>query len=115
MDPYTIYHVSTFKILPGKRSEAIKWWREKGKAVAESLPGTRSVRAFAVQFGLGPSHYEIWQEIDNYASYDRIDEELETTPEKYAAWGEAEGLIEWGPARIMGDWPESSWSPPELE
>jgi hypothetical protein len=72
-----------------------------------------SVKAFAVQFGLGPSHIEIWQEMENYASYDRIDEELDANPQKYAAFGEAQDLFEWGQARVMGDWPESHWSPPE--
>jgi len=113
MDEFKIYHVSTANIKPGKSQQAAKWWNEKGKAMFESTPGTRWVKAFAVQFGLGGSGLEIWSEMENYASYDRIDAELNTDPQKYAALGEAQDLIEWGPARVMGDWPESSWSPPE--
>ena len=51
MDEYTIYHVSTAKTKPGKQGDAVKWWQEKGKALYESMPGVRSVKAFAVQFG----------------------------------------------------------------
>ena len=114
MEAYRLYHVRTAKIRPGKWNEAVKWWRDKGKATAESQPGVKSVRAYAVQFGLGGEYIlEFWMEMENYAALDRIDEDLEANPEKYAAWGEGRDLFEWGPARLMGDWPESHWSPPE--
>jgi hypothetical protein len=29
---YRLFHVSTLKSKPGKGSEAVKWWREKGQA-----------------------------------------------------------------------------------
>ena len=114
MEVYRIYHVSTAKIKPGKEAEAVKWWQEKGKTMYESLPGVKSVKAYGAQFGLGGEYgLEIWLEMENYAAYDRIDEDLEANPQKYAALREAQNLFEWGPARLMGDWPESHWSPPE--
>ena len=113
MEKYRIYHVSTAKIKPGKQKDAVKWWQEKGKAVHESMPGSRSAKAFAVQFGLGGSRIEIWTEMENYAAYDRVDEDLEANPQKCGALGEGHDFFDWGPSRVMGDWPESSWSPPE--
>ena len=114
MEEYRIYHVSTAKIKPGKANEAVRWWQEKGKAMLESTPGFKSAKAYAVQFGLGGEYsIEIWQEIENYAAYDRLDEDLEANPQNYAASAEAREFFEWGPARVMGDWPQSHWSPPE--
>ena len=80
----------------------------------ESAPGVKSARAYAVQFRLGGEYYlEMWIEKENYAAYDRMDEDMFANPQKYAAIGEAQDLFEWGPARVMGDWPESQWLPPE--
>lgn len=111
---YRIYSVSTAKIKPGKENEAEKWWREKGKALFESAPSTKSVRAYGVQFGFGGEYgLEIWREVEDYASFDRLDEDLDANPQKYAGWVEARELLEWGQSRLMGDWPESHWSPPE--
>jgi len=114
MEGYRIYYVLTAKIKPEKMDEAAKWWQEKGKATFESLPGVKSVRAYASQFNLGGVYgREFWTEIENYAALDRMDEDLAANPQKYAVWGEALELFEWGPGRLMGDWPESQWSPPE--
>lgn len=114
MEGYRIYLVLTAKCKPGKEDEAVKWWQEKGKALWESMPGVKSVRAYAVQWLLGGERVrEFWTEIENYAALDRMDEDLEGNPQKYAALGEAEELFEWGPGRLMGDWAESHWSPPE--
>jgi len=110
MGVYRLYHVSTAKVKPGKMDEFTKWWREKGKAFSESAPGTKSVKAYAAQFRLGGEYgLEIWIEIENYASYDRLDEDILANPQKYAAWHEAQDLVEWGPSRLMGDWPESQF------
>ena len=80
----------------------------------ESFPGVKSVKAYGAQFGLGTKFgLEIWLEMENYAAYDRIDVDLEANPQKYAAMDESNDLFDFGPARVMGDWPESSWSPPE--
>ena len=115
MEVYRIYHVVTAKIKPGKiMDEAAKWWREKGQESYESMPGVKSVRAYAAQWFLGGEYgLEFWMEMENYAALDRIDEDWFANPQKYAAWGEALELFEWGPGRLMGDWPESYWSPPE--
>jgi len=111
---YRIYHVWTAKIKPEKMGEAAKWWQEKGKATYESFPGVKSVRAYAAQFALGGEYgLEIWVEMENYAAYDRWDEDLVANPQKYAAFREIRELFEVGPGRLMGDWPESHWSPPE--
>lgn len=108
MGVYRLFQVNTAKIRPGKRDEAAKWWREKGRALIESEPGTKAVRAYAKQFGLGGEYgLEIWTEVEGYASFDRLDEDILANPQKYAAWREAKDLFEWGPGRLMGDWPES--------
>lgn len=68
------------------------------------------MKAYAVQFGLGGEYgLEIWREIKNYASYDRLDEDMLANPGKYAAFTETTELLEWGPVRLMGDWPESQF------
>ena len=78
MDAFKIYHVTTAKFKTGKSSEAVQWWKEKGKAMYESFPGAKSVKAYGVQFGLGRKvGLEIWLEMENYAAYDRIDVDLD--------------------------------------
>lgn len=113
MEEFKIYQVITTKIKSGKSSEAAKWWGEKGKATYEAFPGVKSVKAYGVQFGLGGSGIEIWLEMENYAAFDRIDEDLDANPQKYAAFGEYLDLFESGETRIMGNWPESHWAAPE--
>lgn len=113
-EAYKIYYVAPAKTKPGKGTEAAKWWREKGKAAYESMPGIKSAHAYAAQFGLGGEYgLEIWMEMENYAALDRIDEDLEANREKYAAFGETDDLLDFGPARLMGEWPQSFWSPEE--
>ena len=112
MEEFRIYFVYTAKFKPGKRKEALKWWQEKGKAFKESFPGTKSVRAYAVQFSLGGEYYiEIWVEKENYASLDLLDKDIDQNPQKYSPIKEAQELFDWGPSRIMGDWPESGFIP----
>jgi hypothetical protein len=113
MDPFKIYQVITVQVKTGKSSEAQKWWSEKGKAAYESGPGVKSAKAYAVQFGLGGSFLEFWMEMENYAAFDRIDEDLDANPQKYAAFGEFSEIFESSTTRIMGDWPESHWSAPK--
>ena len=110
MGMYRIYFVGTAKAKPGKSDAAAKWWREKGKAFYESLPGVKSVRAYASQFGLGETYgLEIWSEVDTYAAMDRWDEDIAANTQTYGpVFREFEGLFESGPSRLMGDWPESS-------
>ena len=112
MKEYRIFVVSTAKIKSGKTKEAVKWWQEKGKALFESTPGTKSVRTYAVQFGLGGEYtIEIWAEMENYASFDLQDKDFIQNPQKYSAFQETPELFDFGPTRIMGDWPESMFIP----
>lgn len=112
MEEYRIYIVWTAKVKPGKTKETLKWWQEKGKDLFESSPGTKSVRTYAVQFGLGGEYnIEIWVEEENYASLDLLDKDMDQNPQKYSPLKEAQGLFDWGPTRIMGDWPESVFIP----
>jgi len=113
MEPFKLYQVWTSEIKSGKSSEAVKWWIEKGRVAYESLPGVKSVKSYGVQFGLGGNFIEIWLELENYGAFDRMDEDLEANPKKYAAFGETKDLFESGSTRIMGDWPESHWAPPK--
>jgi len=116
MEVYRIYMVGSAKIKPGKFVEATKWWSEKGAPEMASRPWTKSLKCFAGQFGLGGEYsIEIWQEIENYAALDQIDKWLLDNPGKAAEmmeiWKGADELFEWGPNRLMGDWPESSLLP----
>ncbi len=112
MKEYRIFVVSTAKIKSGKTKEAVKWWKEKGKALFEITPATKSVRSYAVQFGLGGEYtIEIWAEMENYASFDLADKDYIQNPQKYSAFKEIPELFDFGPTRIMGDWPESMFIP----
>ena len=114
MDKYRIYEVTTTKGKPGKGAAAVEWWHEKGKAAFEVSPGTKSVRGYAVQFGFGGEYQlEIWREIEEYGSCDRRDEDFAAHPEKYAAFFEVTDVLEFGPTRRMGEWPQSQFSLPE--
>jgi len=111
---YRIYEVNTVKIKPGKGAAAVEWWHEKGKAAFEVSPGTKSVKAYGVQFGFGGEYQlEIWREIEEYGTYDRLDEDIAAHPEKYAAFFEVDDFLVFGPTRLMGEWPESHYSPPQ--
>ncbi len=110
MAQYRIYFVSTAKTRTGKGQDAVRWWNEKGKALFEATPGTKAVRAYTVQFGLGGEYgLEVWREVEDYAALDRLDEDILANPAKYAPWAESRELFEWGPARLMGDWPQSQF------
>ena len=116
MAEYKIFLVGTAKIKPGKFEQATKWWREKGVPDILSRPWTKSLRCYAGQFGLGGEYdIESWQEIENYAVLDQMDQWLIEDPERAAKirdiWQEAQEYFEWGPTRLMGDWPESSLLP----
>lgn len=114
MDKYRIYEVTTAKIKPGKGAAAVEWWHQKGKAAFEVSPGTKSVKAYGVQFGFGGEHQlEIWRESEEYGSYDRLDEDITAHPEKYSAFLEVTDVLEFGPTRLMGEWPQSQFSLPE--
>jgi hypothetical protein len=67
-----------------------------------------------VQFGFGGQYQlEVWREIEDYGTYDRLDEDLTAHPEKYAAFLGVNDILEFGPTRLMGEWPESQFIPPQ--
>lgn len=111
MSYYRIFYVTTARPKVGKVDAAARWWDEKGRTQFESVPGTKSVHAFVVQFGLGGGGifpFEIWQEIEDYASFDRRDEFTEANVATYRAFHtDFLEYYELGPCRIMGDWPVS--------
>jgi hypothetical protein len=116
MEAYKLYIVGTANVKPGKFEEATKWWKEKGAPDMLSRPWTKSLKCYAGQFGLGGEYtIEIWQEIENYAVFDQIDSYIIEDPKRDAEfrkiWAEADDYFEWGPNRLMGDWPESSLLP----
>jgi len=58
----------------------------------------------------------LWEEVlavDKYGTYDRLDEDITAHPEKYAAFFEVTDVLEFGPTRRMGEWPQSQFSLPE--
>jgi hypothetical protein len=106
-----IFWVGQFKIRSGMDGEALAWWREKGQPDILAEPCTKSLRAYAVQFALGGEHtVEIWQELENYAALDMMEKDFQRRPEFYAEHmqhlREADNLLEWGPARLIGEWPK---------
>jgi hypothetical protein len=110
MSTYRIYYVTTGRPKMGKANAAGQWWAEKGLKQFEAVPGTKSVRAYVVQFGLSGDTFtlEIWQEIENYASFDLRDQFAESNIATYTAFHT--DFLEYydlGPSRIMGDWPAS--------
>ena len=115
MEQYKKYLVYTARVRRGKREEATSWWHDKGKSMYESAPGFLSATAYASQWRLSQGCYdlEIWVELKNYASLDRLDEDAMANPQKYAAYSESLEIFEWGPSRMMGGWPQSQWSPDE--
>ena len=63
VEAYRLFWVGTLKIKPGKYAEAQKFWREKGLPDILADPWTKSVKCYAVQFGLGGEYaIEVWQE-----------------------------------------------------
>jgi hypothetical protein len=116
MGIYRLFLVGQAKIKPGKFEEATKFWREKGAPDILSEPWTKSLHGYAAQFGLGGEYgIEIWQEIEDYAAFDTMDNAMLKSPEeakrKRDIWKEAIDYFEWGPTKLMGDWPESSLLP----
>jgi hypothetical protein len=112
MEEYKLYWVGQAKVKPGKHAEATAWWREKGAPGILADPWTKSLKCFAIQFGLGGEwSIEIWQEIGSYGSFDQMDKDIFDNPDKskkkQSMWDEANEYFEWGPTRLMGDWPES--------
>ena len=54
-----------------------------GRAAFESSRCTKSVKSYAVQLGFGPEYaLEIWREIEDYGTYDRLDDDMLANPEK---------------------------------
>lgn len=112
MTEYKKFIVDTARIRPGKLADAARWWRDRGLPDLRSQPWAKSVKSYIVQFGLGGEYaVEIWVEIDDYAAMDAMDNWIIEDPERAEKnrdlWKEANEYYEWGPARLMGDWPES--------
>ena len=77
-------------------------------------PTNSGSRRYTVQFGFGGEYQlEIWREIEEYGSYDRLDEGFTAHLEEYAAFFEVTDVLEFGPTRLMGERPESQFSLPE--
>ena len=107
--PARIYWVGKFKIKSGMDSIAGDWWRELGKPDILTEACTKSLRTYAVQFALGGKYnIEVWQELENFAVLDSIDKDVQENMNFYlrhmAHLQDAEGFIEWGPARLMREW-----------
>jgi hypothetical protein len=116
MEAYRLYYVMSAKFKYGKGEEATRWWREKGAPDLLSDPWTKSLKAYAAQFSLAGKHdFEVWQEIEDYAALDRMDEWWAEDPvrakKKEDLWKESAEYFEWGPSRLMGDFPESALLP----
>lgn len=111
MSPYRIYYITTARPKVGKVDAAGRWWSEIGQKQFEAVPGTKSVQAYVVQFGLGGGSsypFEIWQEIESYATFDQRDEFTQANVATYRAFhADFLEFYELGPCRIMGDWPTS--------
>ena len=114
MGDYRIYWVATAKPRANLEPGALeKWWRERGKALYESVPGVKSVRAYMGQWGLGSGQYllEIWLELENYAAFDRIDEDMKANMGRWSdILKEVGEHLDGGPYfRLVGEWPECTF------
>jgi hypothetical protein len=111
MSDYRIYYVVTARPKPGKIEAAGRWWVERGIKLFESMPGTKSVRAYIAQFNLSGEAFklEIWQELESYAAFDQWDEHSRSAaPDIYIAFlTEFHQHYDIGPCRVMGQWPTS--------
>jgi hypothetical protein len=116
MEAYRIFYVSEAKVKPGKFKEAVKFWNEKLAPDLREDPWTKSLNSYAVQFGLGGEYtLQIWQEVASYSTFDDMDkawlEDQDFSKRKLGVWEESQKYFDWGPSKIMGDWPESSVTP----
>lgn len=113
MASYRIYHIWSGRVKPGRSSLFAQWYNQLGHRMFSSIPGVKSVHAYARQFGLGPGQLdvEVWMEIENYQTYDRFDQDIADNPEKYAAWYEIDEFMDQRASRIMGDFPGSVMLP----
>ena len=104
---YGIYHVVTYIIAPGKFTQFKRFFpTEKERWLL--LPGVKSVKAYAPQFGLGRARsVEVWVEIEDYATYDQWDQWFLDHAEEVSSWTELRDVVQEERARVMGDWPES--------
>jgi len=104
---YGLYHVVTYIIVPGKSTQFKRFFpTEKERWL--SMPGVKSVKAYAPQFGLGRARsVEVWVEIEDYATYDQWDQWFLDHAEEVSSWTELQGIVQEERARLMGDWPES--------
>jgi hypothetical protein len=110
MSDYRIYYVTTARPKSGKVEAAGRWWAEKGRKLFESMPGTKSVRAYVAQFGLSGDTFtfEIWQEIESYAAFDKWDQQAQSDLKAYVDFHtDFHQYYDLGPCRIMGEWPGS--------
>ncbi len=108
MEGYKIYTVLTAKIKPGKEGDAAIWFRDKAKPQLEACPGIKEVKAYSVQFLCGPEYgFELWLERESWAALDWDHDDVVKNPQKYSSWKETPDLFEWGPGRLVGEWPGS--------
>ena len=110
MSAYRIYYVTTGRPKAGKIEAAGRWWAEVGLKSFEAMPGTKSVRAYITQFGLGAGEFplEIWQELQSYAAFDEMDKGAEFDIAAYTNFQtDFNKYYDLGPCRIMGEWPAS--------
>ncbi len=104
------YWVSQFKIKSGMDFKAVEWWKAKGEPDFLADPITKSLKTYAVQFALGGDYtVEIWRELENYSAFDQLKANAQKHSEFYTGsakhLAEAKEIIEWGPARMMQEWP----------
>ena len=113
MEKYKLYLVQVGNVRPGKYTEAMKWWKEEALPNRLTAPWFKSIKAYAGQFGLGGEYViEIWNEIESYGAFDQIDDywdgDSEDKEKRLEIIHRGAEIIEWGPSRLMGDWPESA-------
>ena len=106
---YRIFYVITARPKEGKSRAAADWFAQKGVSLFRSMTGVKSVQVFACQFCMGAENtVEIWQELEDYAVFDRWDEDACADFESYnTQFAEFHDLYDRGPSRLVGDWPAS--------
>ena len=107
-----LFHVFTLRARQGKGDALVTWWRETALDVFRSLPGIKSVRALQTQYLLGGEYdLEWWFELENWAGYDQVTQAFATNPQLGAALAEQDSLVEFGPSRVVAEWPDPRFPP----
>ncbi len=105
---YRLFYVQDVTIRSGAGAEALEWFRDY-RDLVRRFPGVKDTHAYATQFNLGDRAIQIWNEIEDYGVLDRWDDVDDDLTHEWLAFSKrSNDIVEFGQARLLGDWPGSS-------